>query len=57
MTCALINDLCATDYYVAFNHQIGINSGTMEARNQVTITQQEAKGNGHAKLGAGYDII
>jgi hypothetical protein len=33
-----MNDLSSTDYYVAFNRQSVINSGTMEARNQVTVT-------------------
>ena len=54
-----INDLSSTDYYVAFNRQIGINSGTGEAGNQVTVTRQGAEGTGYAeselvaKLGAG----
>ena len=54
-----INDLSSTDYYVAFNRQTGINSGTMEAGNQVTVTRQGAEGTSHAeselvaKLGQG----
>ena len=54
-----INDSSSTDYYVAFNRQIGINSGTMEAGNQVTVTRQGAEGTSYAeselvaKLGQG----
>lgn len=54
-----INDLSSTDYYVAFNRQTGINSGTQEAGNQVTVTRQGAEGTGYAeselvaKLGQG----
>ena len=54
-----INDLSSTDYYVAFNRQSGINSGTREYGNQVTVTRHGAEGTRYsgtelvAKLGAG----
>ena len=54
-----MNDLSSTDYYVAFNRQSVINSGTMEARNQVTVTRQGNEGTGPTrselvvKLGSG----
>jgi hypothetical protein len=44
-----INDFSSTDYYVAFNRQSGINAGTLEARNQVTVTRQGAEGAGYAE--------
>ena len=46
------------DYYIGFNRQIGINAGTQEAGNQVTI-QRRNTGTGYAvstlvaKLSAG----
>ncbi len=54
-----INDLSSTDYYITFNHQSIINSGTQEYGNQVAATYQGAKGTSYAelelvaKLGAG----
>ena len=54
-----INDVSSTDYYIAFNRQSGINSGTQEYGNQVTVTRQGAEGTSYAtselvaKLGAG----
>jgi hypothetical protein len=54
-----INDSSSTDYYVAFNRQSGINSGTLEAGNLVTVTRHGAEGTSYAptelvaKLGAG----
>jgi hypothetical protein len=47
------------DFYVAYNRQIGINLGTQEAGNQVTITQAAGEGTDYAdselvaKLSAG----
>ncbi len=54
-----IEDASATDFYVAFNRQSGINSGTQEAGNLVTVVQAGGEGNSYAesslmaKLGAG----
>ena len=44
-----INDSSATDIYVAYNRKSGINSGTQEAGNQVTITQAGGKGTSYAE--------
>jgi hypothetical protein len=38
----------ALDYYVGFNRKTGINAGTVEGGNQVTI-QERSQGNGYAK--------
>ncbi len=46
----MINNSTKTDYYVAFNRQIGINSGTQEAPNQVMVTRQAGEGTGYAEL-------
>ena len=35
--------------YVAFNRQIGINSGTQEAGNQVTVVKAGGEGNSYAE--------
>ena len=56
-----INDSTASnpDFYVAFNRQIGSNSQTQEAWNQVTVTRQAGGGTSYAeselmaKLGVG----
>lgn len=54
-----IDDASATDYFVNFNRQTGINSGTQEAGNLVTVVQAGGEGNSYAesslmaKLGAG----
>jgi hypothetical protein len=44
-----IDDASATDYYVTFNRQSGINSGTVEAGNQVTIVQAGGEGTSYAE--------
>ena len=44
-----IDDASATDYYVAFNRQIGINSGTQEAGNQVTVVKAGGEGSIYAE--------
>ena len=44
-----IDDASATDYYVAFNRKIGINSGTQEAGNQVTVVKVGGEGNSYAE--------
>jgi len=44
-----IDDASDTDYYVAFNRMIGINSGTQEAGNQVTIVKAGGEGNSYAE--------
>ena len=41
-----INDSSSTDHYVTFNSRKGINSGTEEAGNQVTVTTTGAEGSG-----------
>ena len=54
-----IDDASATDYFVTFNRQSGINSGTQEGGNQVTVVQAGGEGTSYAessllaKLGAG----
>ncbi|KAL3760779.1 hypothetical protein ACHAWU_007845 [Discostella pseudostelligera] len=56
---AKIDDASATDYFVTFNRQTGMNSGTQEAGNLVTITTTGNEGISYsessllAKLGAG----
>jgi len=56
---AKIDDASATDYFVTFNRQTGINSGTQEAGNLVTVTTTGNEGTSYAessllaKLGAG----
>jgi hypothetical protein len=56
---AKIDDASATDYFVTFNRQTGVNSGTQEAGNQVTVTTTGNEGLSYAessllaKLGAG----
>ena len=53
-----IDDASDTDFYVTFNRQIGINSGTQEAGNLVTVVRAGGEGNSYAesellgKLGA-----
>ncbi|KAL3796919.1 hypothetical protein ACHAW5_005399 [Stephanodiscus triporus] len=44
-----INDSSATDIYVAYNRKKGINSGTVEAGDQVTITQAGGEGTSYAE--------
>ncbi|KAL3762703.1 hypothetical protein ACHAWU_001648 [Discostella pseudostelligera] len=44
-----IDDASATDYYVAFNRKIGINSGTQEAGNQVTVVKAGGEGSSYAE--------
>ena len=54
-----IDDASATDFFVNFNRRTGINSGTQEAGNLVTVVQAGGEGNSYAesslmaKLGAG----
>ena len=44
-----IDDASATDYFVTFNRQTGINSGTVEAGNQVTVVQAGGEGTSYAE--------
>jgi hypothetical protein len=39
----------STDYYVNFNRQSGINSGTVEGGNQVTVVRAAGEGTGYAE--------
>jgi hypothetical protein len=56
---AKIDDASATDYFITFNRQTGINSGKQEAGNLVTVTTTGNEGTSYAKssllakLGAG----
>lgn len=43
----------AKDYYVGYNHQTGINSGTQEKQNRVTIQSRTGTGFGRSALEAG----
>ena len=44
-----IDDASAMDYFVAFNRKIGINSGTVEAGDQVTVVQAGGEGTSYAE--------
>ena len=44
-----INDSSETDFYVAYNRASGINSGTQEAPNKVTITRAAGEGTSYAE--------
>ncbi len=44
-----IDDASATDYFVTFNRQTGVNSGTVEAGNQVTVVQAGGEGTSYAE--------
>jgi len=44
-----LNTATSTDYYVNFNRKTGINSGTVEAGNQVTVVEQGGEGTGYAE--------
>jgi hypothetical protein len=44
-----IDDASATDYFVTFNRQSGINSGTVEGGNQVTVVQAGGEGTSYAE--------
>jgi hypothetical protein len=44
-----LNTGSSTDYYVNFNRQSGINVGTQEGRNQVTVVAQGGEGGGYAE--------
>lgn len=43
-----INGPAANDYFLMYNKQVGINSGTVEGGNQVLIVQASAEGSGYA---------
>eukprot|EP00571_Detonula_confervacea_P016393 CAMPEP_0172302430 /NCGR_PEP_ID=MMETSP1058-20130122/4128_1 /TAXON_ID=83371 /ORGANISM="Detonula confervacea, Strain CCMP 353" /LENGTH=626 /DNA_ID=CAMNT_0013012899 /DNA_START=109 /DNA_END=1989 /DNA_ORIENTATION=+ len=44
-----INDSSATDFYVNFNRKNGINSGTVEGGNQVTVVRQGNEGTSYSE--------
>ena len=51
-----INDPGFTDYYVTFNRKAGINNGTREAADQVTVTRSSLDG-GYQKGNSASDLV
>ncbi len=44
-----INDISANDIFITYNRKRGINNGTMESGNQVTVTRAGGEGTRYAE--------